>query len=299
MYRDEILIREEKMYKLSEIIGKSVIGTFEAKNVGTLMNALFDRGFSKLRWFEVLGDDETDAERTYFEPPAVSAMDGDAIMLKNCGKLTGRFSLAPVFVSAPVNAAVYSPTGKALGRVTDVTLDGFTVTAINVGDLAFSPDAVLSRSDDVMIVNDTGEKIRLIPPKVKVPEPSEADNATVAINAAETENPADESAPAAVKVTAMPKVKTEPAPDTQTAEPGEKIGLPGKVPYSNVSVTKSPATRDARLAGYAFLIGKLVTKTLTSEDGEIVVEAGGRVTESDLKRTEQAGKLVQLALHTK
>ena len=286
------------MYKLSEIIGKSVIGTFEAKNVGTLMNALFDRGFSKVRWFEVLGDDETDAERSYFEPPAVSAMDGDAIMLKNCGKLTGRFSLAPVFVSAPVNAAVYSPTGKALGRVTDVTLDGFTVTAINVGDLSFSPDAVLSRSDDVMIINDTGEKIRLIPPKVRVPEPSEADDATVAINAA-VEKPSDETVPAAAKVSAMPEVKAETAPDSQNAEPGEKVGLPGKVPYSNVSVTKSPATRDARLAGYAFLIGKLVTKTLTSDDGEIVVEAGGRVTESDLKRTELAGKLVQLALHTK
>lgn len=286
------------MYKLSEIIGKSVIGTFEAKNVGTLMNALFDRGFSKVRWFEVLGDDETDAERSYFEPPAVSAMDGDAIMLKNCGKLTGRFSLAPVFVSAPVNAAVYSPTGKALGRVTDVTLDGFTVTAINVGDLSFSPDAVLSRSDDVMIINDTGEKIRLIPPKVRVPEPSEADDATVAINAA-VEKSSDETVPAAAKVSAMPEVKAETVPDSQNAEPVEKVGLPGKVPYSNVSVTKSPATRDARLAGYAFLIGKLVTKTLTSDDGEIVVEAGGRVTESDLKRTELAGKLVQLALHTK
>ena len=70
------------MYKLSEIIGKSVIGTFEAKNVGTLMNALFDRSLTKIRWFEVLSDDETDAERTYFEPPAVSAMNGDAVMLK-------------------------------------------------------------------------------------------------------------------------------------------------------------------------------------------------------------------------
>ena len=49
------------MYKLSEIIGKSVIGTFEAKNVGTLMNALFDRSLTKIRWFEVLSDDETDA----------------------------------------------------------------------------------------------------------------------------------------------------------------------------------------------------------------------------------------------
>ena len=159
------------MYKLSEIIGKSVIGTFEAKNVGTLMNALFDRSLTKIRWFEVLSDDETDAERTYFEPPAVSAMNGDAVMLKNCGKLTGRFSLAPVFVPAPVNAAAYSPTGKALGRVTDLTLDGFSVRSISVGDREFPPEAVLSRSDDVIIINDTGEKIRLVPPKIKVPDP--------------------------------------------------------------------------------------------------------------------------------
>lgn len=276
------------MYKLSEIIGKSVIGTFEAKNVGTLMNALFDRSLTKIRWFEVLSDDETDAERTYFEPPAVSAMNGDAVMLKNCGKLTGRFSLAPVFVPAPVNAAAYSPTGKALGRVTDLTLDGFSVRSISVGDREFPPEAVLSRSDDVMIINDTGEKIRLVPPKIKVPEPSEATSAEVVITA-ETAGAAPGETRAEAPIEA----------DESPAAP-EKIDLPGKIPYSNVSVTKSPATRDdARLAGYAFLIGKLVTKTLTADDGEVLVREGDRVTEVNLRRTEQAGKLVRLALHSR
>ena len=99
----------------------------------------------------------------------------------------------------------------------------------------------------------------------------------------------------------MPEVAAE-APieaDESPAAP-EKIDLPGKIPYSNVSVTKSPATRDdARLAGYAFLIGKLVTKTLTADDGEVLVREGDRVTEVNLRRTEQAGKLVRLALHSR
>ena len=293
------------MYKLSDIIGKTVIGTFEAKNVGTLMNALFDHGLNKIRWFEALSDDETDAERTYFEPSAVSAMADDAIMLKNCGKLTGRFSLAPVFVSAPVNLPVYSPFGKALGRVTDITLDGFSVTEINVGELAFSPDAVLSSSDDVMIVNDTGEKIRLVPPKTRIPDPIEAAGIKAVISSAQ-------GFAAAPKATAMPEVVPSRSATGGEAEPSdeppggenasdipEKPILPGKIPYSNVSVTKSPLTGDAKRAGYAFLIGKLVTKTLTADDGGVVVEAGSRVTEDDLSRTEQAGKLVQLALHTK
>lgn len=293
------------MYKLSDIIGKTVIGTFEAKNVGTLMNALFDRGLNKIRWFEALSDDETDAERTYFEPSAVSAMADDAIMLKNCGKLTGRFSLAPVFVSAPVNLPVYSPFGKALGRVTDITLDGFSVTEINVGELAFSPDAVLSSSDDVMIVNDTGEKIRLVPPKTRIPDPVEAAGIKAVIASAQ-------GSAAAPKATAMPEVVPSRSAIDGEAEPSDELPggenapdipekpiLPGKIPYSNVSVTKSPLTGDAKRAGYAFLIGKLVTKTLTADDGGVVVEAGSRVTEDDLSRTEQAGKLVQLALHTK
>ena len=246
------------MYKLSDIIGKTVIGTFEAKNVGTLMNALFDRGLNKIRWFEALSDDETDAERTYFEPSAVSAMADDAIMLKNCGKLTGRFSLAPVFVSAPVNLPVYSPFGKALGRVTDITLDGFSVTEINVGELAFSPDAVLSSSDDVMIVNDTGEKIRLVPPKTRIPDPVEAAGIKAVISSAQ-------GFAAAPKATAMPEVvpsrsaidgEAEPSDETPGGENAtdipEKPILPGKIPYSNVSVTKSPLTGDAKRAGYAF-----------------------------------------------
>ena len=184
--------------------------------------------------------------------------------------------------------------------MTDITLDGFSVTEINVGELAFSPDAVLSSSDDVMIVNDTGEKIRLVPPKTRIPDPVEAAGIKAVISSA------------APKATAMPEVapsrsaidgEAEPSDETPGGENApdipEKPILPGKIPYSNVSVTKSPLTGDAKRAGYAFLIGKLVTKTLTADDGGIVVEAGSRVTEDDLSRTEQAGKLVQLALHTK
>lgn len=302
------------MYKLSEIVGKNVVSLYEAKNTGTLVNVLFDKNLTKIKYFEVFSDEDEDISRKFFSPDVVGAMENDAVVIKNCGKMMSRFSIPPVFVPGPVNAAVYNPSGVALGRVTDVTLDGFSVTEINVGELSFAPSDVLSKSDEILIINDTGEKIRLTPPVKKVPSAKEAPAFTVKAHAAEAapEAPAVQSAaeyaPAAAAERAtepetQPQseitVKASALPSVDAAEQPANVDVPKKLSGGNVSVTKTPAFDDNKSLGYAFLLGKLVTRTIYRDDGSVLFNEGSYIDETGIEQAGSANKLVQLALHSR
>lgn len=302
------------MYKLSEIVGKNVVSLYEAKNTGTLVNVLFDKNLTKIKYFEVFSDEDEDISRKFFSPDVVGAMENDAVVIKNCGKMMSRFSIPPVYVPGPVNAAVYNPSGVALGRVTDVTLDGFSVTEINVGDLSFPPSDVLSKSDEILIINDTGEKIRLTPPAKKVPSAKDAPALTVKAHAAEASReapavqyPAEYASAAAVSSAPEAEIQLQPEisvkasalPAVEAAERPTGIDVPKKLSGGNVSVTKTPAFDDNKSLGYAFLLGKLVTRTIYRDDGSILFNEGSYIDEEGIEQAGSANKLVQLALHSK
>ena len=331
------------MYKLSEIIGKNVVSLFEAENTGTLVNVLFDKNLNKIRYFEVFSDEEEDVKRKFFDPPAVSSLCNDAVVIKNGGRLLSRFSIPPSFIPGPVNAAVYNPFGVALGRVTDVTLDGFNVVEINVGDKSFAPSAVLSKSEEILIINDTDEKIRLVPPVKKIPSPHEAAARTVKINSSMTVTattdesahvednaaaikPADtalsvsvitESAEAEkstllqenaaepqartgeARVTAMPVTQPELKQTKEEVPPPAEVDVYKKIPVENVFVTRAPAAEDNKTPGYAFLIGKKLTRTIMLDDGTVLAAEGSEIDEKTLEKAGSANKLVLLALHSR
>lgn len=264
------------MYRLGDIVGKNVIGLYEAKSAGTLMGALLDRSLLRLRYFEVAPDDEGDANRLFFPPECVGALDGDAVMIRNCGKLVGRYSLPPSFVRGPMSAPVYSPDGRSLGRVTDLTLDGFTVTHINVGELAFPPECVLSRSDEMLIINDTGENIRLVPPAKKVPSPHGSSPAVeVRVHAEEV------SAAYEGDVTR----KNAPMPNRRVR--GNAVELPARA---------AAATENG---SFDFLLGRVATREIRDEHGKKIISAGEVIDGSVLGAALKADRLVSLALCSK
>ena len=322
------------MYKLSEIIGKNVVSLFEAENTGTLVNVLFDKNLCKIRYFEVFSDEEEDVKRKFFDPSAVSSLYNDAVVIKNGGRLLSRFSIPPSFVPGPVNAAVYNPFGVALGRVTDVTLDGFSVVEINVGEKSFAPSKVLSKSEEILIINDTDEKIRLVPPVKKIPSPHESAARTVKVNSAapsdkeevttgadaqnaknaetslnepdtEKETSSPENADTAQVRPVEARVTSMPITDAEIKESKEQVTLPSevdvykKIPVENVMVTRAPAADDNKTPGYSFLIGKKLTRTLLLDDGTVLADEGSEIDERTLEKAGSANKLVLLALHSR
>lgn len=301
------------MYKLSGLVGKNVIGLYEAKSAGTLSGALLDKNMGAVRCFEVLSEGEDDLCRRFFSPECLWAMDGDAVVLHNCGKLKGRLSLPASYVRGPINAAAYSPDGRLLGRVTDLTLDGFSVVGIDVGELSFPPESVLSRSDEIIIINDKGEKIKLVPPvSRRVPSPDKASAlAAVVAHSAEENAAADNATDNAEDTAGKESTIYERAPEYERAdmERGEDspttvgegesgaVDLPLKVSRENVSVT--PGGAGGRAAGYAFLLGKTATREVYGDDGMPLVRGGERIDDDALSRVANAGKLVWLALHSR
>lgn len=300
------------MYKLSGLVGKNVIGLYEAKSAGTLSGALLDKNMGAVRCFEVLSEGEDDLCRRFFSPECLWAMDGDAVVLHNCGKLKGRLSLPASYVRGPINAAAYSPDGRLLGRVTDLTLDGFSVVGIDVGELSFPPESVLSRSDEIIIINDKGEKIKLVPPvSRRVPSPDKASALAAVVAHSEDNAAAGSAADNPGETAGGESTERERSPEYERAdmERGEDspaaigagesgaVDLPLKVSGENVSVT--PGGAGGRAAGYAFLLGKTATREVYGDDGMPLVRGGERIDDDALSRVANAGKLVWLALHSR
>lgn len=324
------------MYNLSEIIGKQVIGLFEAKCAGTVSNVLTDKSMTRIKYLEVFTDDEDDAEKKYFAPDCIAAV-GDAVVLKNLGKLSARLSNPCNYPPSPLSLSAFNPYGKLLGKITEVTLDGFSVKEIIAGDRTFTPESVLSCSGELVIFNDTDEKIKLVPPSNKIPSPKKGRHITVkahkaaqpavsesviaapdhAIDATAPPQPETTSQPtiqyqseavaqtaaqskpetvAESTVTPKPEVVTETTVQPEIATDATTPQVPSK---GNVSVSRYPAESNLTHGGYAFLLGKLVTKTILREDGTAVISNGEYVNENNLAAVAAAGKLVQLALHSK
>ena len=280
------------MYNLSEVIGKKAIGLYEAAFAGKISDARLDKTLTKIKYFEVIKD----GERKFFAPECVTEIGSDAVMLKNLGKLSGRFSVPPVFAPSPVGTPVFNQSGNSLGAVTDVTVDGCTVKEIIVSGVGYTPEKILSRSDELIIINDSGKKVRLIPPVTKVPSPETGENITVKTHTVKP--PVPVIVPEQNDKTQSAKVTTMPSVDIPVAEP-KPVTVPKLLNGDNVSVAASGASDDKRASGYAFLLGKTVTKAIKTDDGAIIFSEGDTVDETGLTAATNANKLVQLALHSR
>ena len=83
--------------------------------------------------------------------------------------------------------------------------------------------------------------------------------------------------------------KATPLPQEQVKQEG--VTLPQKIKKEDVSYEKRTS--------YDFLLGKRMTRTLSSASGETLAYLGDEITEEIIANAEKEGKLVQLALHSK
>ncbi len=253
------------MFKLSEMLNKDVIGLYEAKRVGRISGALFDKDLKRLKYFELTSPDG----RAYFAPKEIFGCGKDAVTLKNLSGVIDRYALPPTYTDALIGRAAYTPNGDLIGSIGDVTADGTRVIGITVGESELAPEKLLSVSDDMVIFAE-GERFRLVPPKKRTSTP-----------------------------------KTAAKPTTETAETVETVMPEQKqtaVQTVDVPVRVSSETRPedvGRAMGYAFLLGKIVTRTVMGDNGVVVAAEGSVIDEKKLTAAEQAGKLVQLALHSR
>ncbi|MDR0426922.1 MAG: PRC-barrel domain-containing protein [Clostridiales bacterium] len=287
------------MNKVSDILSKPVISLYEAKNIGTVTNILFDKKLQNAKYLLVYLDSEDDVTQKYLPFKDAGSLESDAVTVKNTSKIQSRWAVPPGLSLNPINLPIYNHNGKELGRISDVRLEGAEVLAVVAGEREYTPGVILSKSDEIVIVNDGGERIKLTPPP-RIPRVSADGKKTVKVTDREKAAPVSVSAydaaaedrPAAAQPPAQP---LRPAPPPAPAD----VNIPVKISESHTSVTKTPPESDMKKLGYVFLLGKIMTKSIFADNGDLIADKDCAIDTEAIERAKANNKLVHLALHSK
>lgn len=261
------------MLKVSEILSKPIISLYEAKNVGIISNIFFDKKMQTAKYLVIYSDNDDDINEKFIAFKEISALESDAATVKNLSKIVSRFSIAPTYSINPMNLKVFNHEGKEIGKITDIEIEGNKIINLNLGDKKYPPSMVLSKSDEIIVINDSGQPIKLSPP-ARIRKTAADKKRNVTITAADKDN----------TIIATDNLKD--------------INLPYRVLPENTSVATPPAGITKK-QGYTFLLEKVMTRTIFSDTGEMIAEKDAAINPEIIEKAISAGKLVHLALHSK
>lgn len=255
--------RENNMLKVSDLLGKPLLSLADAKSVGYIGNLWFDAKLLHAKTAEIISDDDDDEKRTFVELRNMQC-EGDAAVIKSQAVVLP-VNLLSAVLPCPINRVGYNQSGKAVGKVREVTLEGRDVVQIVCENATFTSKEVLSLSDNLCIFNDTGKPIKITKPKAAAPRHTMQTSVTA------TPSPAEQPAPEQAQT--PPQVQTPPLPQ-------------------NVTVTRMPG---APTKDYSFLLGKTVHSPII-RNGRTLIGSGTVVDEQVIELARKYSKLVQLAL---
>ena len=212
----------------SDVLSKKTVSLYEAKVVGEIFCVLTDGKSRKIRFFGIKTNGN-DAEELYFPPAAVVGF-SDAVTIKNRAALKGRFSLPGGLKRLPLGGECYTPDGKLIGALDAIETENGAITAFVAGGTSFPSSRLVSLSAEIVILSETDDKYRLVPPKTRVPKVKDDRTVTIALSSVEPIPPI-ESIPAA----------TEVAERDETAKAVELSGITTEKPRTEAKVTAFPA----------------------------------------------------------
>ena len=270
------------MFKLSSVLNRNVISLFEAQNVGEVSGVLLDKSLNKIRYFAVINHSQNDTE-LFFPPTLITNVSNDAVTIKNLSKTSSRSDIPPIYVKVIVGASVFSFLGKDYGKISDIEIDeqGKIINFVTP-QLTFAPSKILSHSIDLLIINDTDQKVRLPRPCVKkVSSPVPPPTPTVTVSATETL--------IQPKATSLPEVEPSLISSIEPIAP----------PKATAIVSHSPLTSPQENTSYDFLLGRTAQKNILADDDTLIIAQSQIIDSSILSLARKYDKLVHLALHSK
>ena len=285
------------MIKLSDLLSKRLIILNEARVAGIIEDVVFNDALTAARLVKIYDDGGDDAETKYAEFKKLLSLSSDACTLSDKSYLL-TLGASEEVRNNPTGSEVFNQDGKLLGRVSDVILSDNKVQSLLVGEKELEPSTILSRSKNLIIVNDTDKKIKLFRKKpLTVPKPEKAGSAKVSVHAATS--PAVTVAPPTTSAAEIATAETATAKSiapTSTTETEKTIQLPTKMPPENTLVTRTPSKEESA-SSYKFLIGKTLSKDIAADNGVIILRKEAVITDEVIASARSHNKLVQLALH--
>lgn len=271
------------MIKVGDLISKKLIILNSAYSAGTVKNVVFDAKLTAAKLLEIYDDKGEDAEIRYAAFGKIKSLGADACVIADKSHLLSESATLGKTPNNPINKECFNQDGKSLGFVKDVILDGAFVSSIIADNFEFPPENIVSYSDRLVIVNDSGKPVKLYKPKkTRVPSPNNAAGRKVTLHN--------------VSLTQVSPIQGS-STVSPTAAQTDAVKLPARVPPENTLVTHTPASEETAPNAYKFLIGKTLAKDIALDNGVVILRKHSVINDQIISSARDHGKLVQLALH--
>ena len=308
------------MTLLQSIVSKPVVSRDTSKIVGRIKNAYLSDNFSNIVYFGI-SDCISGKERLM---PFADVLDfADAVMVQNDVNFkyacdVDFTSLAPICISMPC----YTQNGVLKGYLAQATFSqNGRISVFSTQTDKFSPSGISSVGDVIILKNGKARKAKsqnlprpktqttvsilkeakinrekndiLSAPIDKTPKNISDTNATATDSSQSVESVtfAYKSAETAILSSAPPAIAISPDAPKFTKDAFEKIL--GEPLHADDEHTPSRVISD-----YSFLLGRTLSKDLTTFAGVLIAKKGEKITDALVNLAMRHGKLVELALYS-
>lgn len=254
--------------KFSDLIAKPIISLYNSRIEGVIISANFNHSLTKILSLIIENKNESDLNDEFeIKCKNVFSIGQDAVMIKNDSLLKGSFTLEnPTY--NPINMSVFSTSGKELGRVKDLEFDkNFNITNIYTNSAQFQRSEIANISEELILISDKKNPLtisRLKPKSIKIQCKNYDEQKTVI----------------------MPICQNEIASEKDEIDiKNQKISTISTI--QRVSSTTSS------------LLGKTVTQTILSQNGEIIAKIGNKITSNTISLASAHQKLRELCFYAK
>lgn len=289
------------MKKSEEILGLPIISITEGRELGESKSLLIDAKNGTVAAITI--EDEDWYRGVKLLPySSVIAIGSDAVTITNSENILTLEDAGDYETMLDANVRIIgtkaiTKTGTIQGKVTEIFVgDGGKVEKCEIA----APDGSTSEisADDISIF---GKQVTIIDQDETQKKNNEVTPAIAEPKAAPAPK-TEEPAPAPEKAAAAPEAKAEPEP--QKEAPVKQAAAPS--PKKEAPAPAKPADQAQQLADKAteerhrrFLLGKKSARRIVTDNGVVIVEADGDITEEVLQKAKLANKFIELSMNVK
>lgn len=276
------------MKKSVDILGLPVISITEGKECGKVKSLVINASTGSVAALAV-DDGKWYLGAKLLPFSAVTAIGEYAVTIENSGSVA-LYSQTPEWEKlltaeiSVIGTKVLTKTGRILGKVNEIVVDlagtivECEIESINGEISNLSAQRVLTFGKEVLIVSDTDEPASVSAPVAPV-------------------------APAPPVIAETPKETPAPVVEAPTV-PSTVEAAATAVPASVETASNAPAAAEASDETAKkfddkhrkFLLGKKANRKIETDNGMLIVEQGGEITEEVIQKAKLAGKFVELSM---
>lgn len=267
------------MTLLQSIVSNPVVSRDTSKIVGRIKNAYLSDNFSNIVYFGI-SDCISGKERLM---PFADVLDfADAVMVQNDVNFkyacdVDFTSLAPICISMPC----YTQNGVLKGYLAQATFSqNGRISVFSTQTDKFSPSGISSVGDVIILKNGKARKAK----SQSIPRPKTQTTVSILKEAKLNREKND-------ILSAPPAIAISPDAPKFTKDAFEKIL--GEPIHTDDEHTPSRVISD-----YSFLLGRTLSKDLTTFSGVLIAKKGEKISDSLVNLAMRHGKLVELALYS-